>query len=979
MNKLLRVILPVVLVFVVINQMMAGSTGKIIGKATDAKSGEAIPGVNILVVGTARGAATDLDGKYTIIGIPIGSYTVRASLVGYGNIEYTSVRIGADLTTPLDFKLSSSEVQIGGVTITAEQLVNNLVTSGEQTVNSKSIESIPDVKTVEDVLKQTVGFVQQGKNLFLRGGRANEVQYIVDGVQTNNLISNSSDVLATNAANQALSNLYAGFQNGAIGGGVSGLSISANAIQSVSVQTSGFDADYGNVQSGIINIVTKSGAPGNYSGSTQFRTDKIAATNQNETYGSFSFGGPEPLTKYLLPDLGVKIPGTLTFFFNGDMDRNDGYYNFTKNQFYNPVQRRIEFNGLFGGILNGMGFNYFDNLSNSFTFTSKLRYDVGNDQFTYSYNATLSSGENFDIGFINLADSTQIYGTYSLNHTFQAIHFFNNNSFLKLVLGEVEQHRGNDVAGLLPQDYNPVIGNSNASNIDLNNDGFIDLGTSQSWSNSETHDWSMRLDLNSQVHPLHLLKTGFEFHYLTVQSTDISNPTHFLVTGTPDTSQYFSQTGGLYPGYGDHRYVMNNYANRGGAYVQDNIEFSGLNIHLGIRYDYFDPGKQIFDSAYIYNWTRDLSSPTSPYQPLWAERVLDANGKPTTQFVRMIDGSTFLWYATHGYFSPRLAIGYPVTDRVVFYFNYGHFLQFPQLDSYFSDPTEEQGGNIIGNPNLLPQRTVAYEAGFEDQFSDDMSFSVRAFYKDIFNYADGVPSASTTGARESYLNEDYGSARGFDLTLNQSFSNNFSSTLTYSYQIAKGRSSSPLENIYDPGSSALSREVRLDWDQNHTINLFLRYGVGPKEESHILGLPLNNYDISLTWNFGSGFPYNSFSSYVGQSSVQRIISGSNVETSPYTSTVNLSCRKGFQIFEDINVNITLDVTNLLNRDNVNYTALKNAIAAYYGRPAQYGDLQDPTAPTPTILPWNRVAHDVLVPGTFLAPRQILLGMKINWF
>ena len=956
--------------------MVAGNTGKIIGRATDAKTGEAIPGVNILVVGTSRGAATDLDGKYTIIGIPSGSYTVRASLVGYGNIEYTGVKISADVTTPLDFKLTSSDVQIGGVTITAEQLVNNLSTSSELSINSKSIESLPDVKTVDDVLKTQAGFVQQGKNIFLRGGRANEVQYIVDGVATNNLISNSGDLLATNSANQSLSNLYAGVQSGAIGGGVSGLSISANAIQSVSVQTSGFDADYGNVQSGIINIVTKSGSPDKYTGSTQYRTDKIASTNQNETYGSFSFGGPEPLTKYILPDLGLKLPGNLTFFMNGDMDRADGAYNFVQNNFYNPVQRRVEFNGLFGGILNGMGFNYYDNLSNSFTFTTKLRYDVGEDQFTYTYNASLSSAHNFSNDFSYLADSSSLSAGYSVNHTIQAIHFFSNNSFLKLILGEVEQHDGNDVAGLLPQDYNPVIPVSNLTNVDLNQDGYYDLGTGQRWYSSETHDWSLRLDLNSQVHPLHLLKTGFEFHYLTAQSTEIDDPTNFLINGTPDTGILYQR--GQYPGYGNYRWAMDNYPNRGGAYVQDNIEFSGLNIHVGVRYDYLDIGKQVFDSAWVADWERDLQSsdPRSIFHADWAQRVVGANGLPTDQFTHMTGGSTFLYYATHGYFSPRLAIGYPVTERIVFYFNYGHFLQFAPLDNYFRDPTVRAAGDWVGNPNLRPQRTVQYESGFEDQFSDDMSFSIRAFYKDIFDYSTLVAATSDNGASLSYLNQDYASARGFDFTLNQNFSRNFSSTLTYSYQIAKGRSSSPLEEVFTPGSAALSREVRLDWDQNHTINLFIKYGVGPNEDSYIFGIPFNNYNLSLTWYFGSGFPYNGY--VAGQTSVQTLTL-TNVETSPFTSTINFSCSKGFQVLESLNLLVTLDITNLLNRDNVSVAALKNNVAAYYGRPVQYGDLQDPTSPTPTIVPWSRVAHDITFPGIFAAPRQILLGVKLNWF
>ncbi len=156
--------------------------GKIIGKIIDQKSGEPIPGVNVLVVGTTRGAATDLDGKYTIIGVPTGNYTVRATQVGYGAINYSNVKIDPNVTTSLDFKLQTADVAIGEVAITPEHLANNFVTSGAQTVNSKSVEKLPDVKTVEDVLKTQAGFVQQGKNLFLKGGRANEVQYPVNGV-----------------------------------------------------------------------------------------------------------------------------------------------------------------------------------------------------------------------------------------------------------------------------------------------------------------------------------------------------------------------------------------------------------------------------------------------------------------------------------------------------------------------------------------------------------------------------------------------------------------------------------------------------------------------------------------------------------------------------------------------------------------------------------------------------------------------------
>ncbi|MBI4810652.1 MAG: carboxypeptidase-like regulatory domain-containing protein, partial [Ignavibacteriales bacterium] len=164
MIKLLRFSTILVLFTLLINAIsFGGNTGKIIGRVTDAMSGDPIIGVNVLVVGTTRGATTDIDGKYTIIGIPIGSYTIRASQVGYAAYEIKDVKVGADETTPLNFKLTSSEVQLQGVVVTADQqLVNSLTTSSTQTVSEKSIQSIPNGKSVEDVLKLQAGVVKQG-------------------------------------------------------------------------------------------------------------------------------------------------------------------------------------------------------------------------------------------------------------------------------------------------------------------------------------------------------------------------------------------------------------------------------------------------------------------------------------------------------------------------------------------------------------------------------------------------------------------------------------------------------------------------------------------------------------------------------------------------------------------------------------------------------------------------------------------------
>lgn len=943
-------------------QLFAGNTGKIVGKITDRSTGEPLFGVNILVVGTTRGATSDPDGKFSIIGVPIGTYAVRASAIGYANAEAKDVKVGADETTQLNFQMVGSEVEMEGVTVTADQaLVNAQATTGTQTVSKEAIESIPNVKNVEDVLKLQAGVVKQGNNLFLRGGRANEVQYLVDGIPTNSIVGNAGDLQTTSSINAELQSLYAGSSTGVVGGGSSGLAVSANAIQSVSVQTSGFDADYGNAQSGIINIVTKSGGD-RYSGSVQYRTDKVATTNQNEWYTSLTFGGPEPISKYILPGLGVELPGDLSFFISTDVSKRDGAYNYVKNQFYNPLERRVELNGFLGGLLNGLGFRYAETQNNSFTFNTKLKYDIsGEDQVSYGYRASLTSNHGYNKSYKYRADSSSLGAGFSIQNNLGWTHFFpGGKSFIKFYLAKLETKDGNDIAGTPPPAYSSAY-----ENLDVNNDNFIDVSTGQRWYNSESGVWSTRFDFNSQVHELHLLKTGFELNFEEIRSTEISRPTAQLSdsSGALVNAPYPGRVNtdhGDYPGYGQFRAFMNNYPNRGGLFIQDNIEFSGLNLHVGLRYDWFDVGRQVFDPDYISRWEA-----ATGFQAEWAEREATSTGE-LGDFKRLSGGSSFLYYATHGNFSPRLSIGYPVTDRIVFYFNYGHFLQLPDRDNYFRNPFDRTltSATLVGNPDLKPQRTVQYEAGFEDQFTNDMAFAVRAFYKDIFDYVTGINLVDIVVP----INFDYASSRGFEITFNQALSGNFSMNTSYSYQIAKGRSSNPFASVFNP-EFQLPRETRLNWDQNHTANVFATYRVGPNEEGTFFGLPfVNNYGISLTWSIGSGFPYTPYRSRTTQANIFLV----NTESNPYTSTVNLSLYKGFKVGGAINMIATLDITNLFNRRNV------SSVLNYTGDSPVYGDL-DPNDPSSGIInPWNKTEWDFLDPTWFDAPRQILLGLKVNW-
>jgi hypothetical protein len=118
--------------FLFISHTVYGSvTGKIQGKVTDKKTGEALPGVNVMVVGTTLGAATDINGEYFILQVTPGEYSVKASMIGYREVIVQNTRVRADLTTNLNFEIEETTVQLDGeVVVTAERpIIQKDVTS----------------------------------------------------------------------------------------------------------------------------------------------------------------------------------------------------------------------------------------------------------------------------------------------------------------------------------------------------------------------------------------------------------------------------------------------------------------------------------------------------------------------------------------------------------------------------------------------------------------------------------------------------------------------------------------------------------------------------------------------------------------------------------------------------------------------------------------------------------------------------------
>jgi len=274
--------------------IQAGVTGKLAGKVTDATTGEALVGANVMIIGTTLGSAADLDGNYAILNIPPGIYSVKVSYLGYQPNILNEVRIVVDQTTLIDFRLIGETIKVDEVVVTAKTpLIQRDLTSSKSVISREKIEALP-VATFTELLALQAGVVGSGSNLHIRGGRSNEVAYMIDGMYV-------KDPLLGGLATQ----------------------INNDAIQEMSLLSGAFNAEYGNALSGVVNIVTRDGGDvfsGKLEGRTsEFGLDRYTNLHENRVNGSIE---------------GPIIPGKLRFFTSAEVDNRGSYLPFGYNKNY---------------------------------------------------------------------------------------------------------------------------------------------------------------------------------------------------------------------------------------------------------------------------------------------------------------------------------------------------------------------------------------------------------------------------------------------------------------------------------------------------------------------------------------------------------------------------------------------------------------------------------------------------------------------
>ncbi len=428
---------------------------------------------------------------------------------------------------------------------------------------------------------------------------------------------------------------------------------------------------------------------------------------------------------------------------------------------------------------------------------------------------------------------------------------------------------------------------------DTNWDGEWDsarVGTFDQWAHwheREEHIWTLKADVTSQVSRYHQVKSGAEISYQEFEQGDLQYPHMFFPDNTDDNSpigpggEPIGDDDGPYGNRGVFRDFFFRSPTTGAFYAQDKMEFEGLIVNAGLRVDFRYVGEQVGERT-----------------------TVDALG-------REIPVEDWSWYI-----SPRLGISHPITDHDVLYFNYGHFVQWPEFSVMYQRDTQGPSAfELRGNPNLEPEKTVAYELGIDHAFTDDFKVDITGFFKDIEGLLDQWHVGQKPWDYYMYANLDYGRSRGFELNFEKRYSNHISGTAGYTYMYATGKSSSDRQT-YDRDFSGLTtplRENYLDWDERHRVTVNFDYRILRGDEVRLFGLRVpDDWGVNVLWKYGSGLPFTK------RDEDGNLIGSENIENNgrkPWTSTVDIKLSKGFAAW-GMNYDVLLEALNLFDRENV---------------------------------------------------------------
>lgn len=933
----MRRILITIIVLAAALQTHAQS-GTIKGKVIDKKTKETIIGATVSIVGTYLAVPTDFNGNYTLTNVKPGDYTLKVVYLGYKELIYNGVKVTAGGTTTLNLQLSEVSTEIGVVEVLGQKTIVDLESGKSSTkVTSEDIKDM-SVKDVQSIVANQAGVSQNPDGLQIRGGRVYETQYLVDGI-------NAQDPLAGT-----------GF----------GVEIAANAINDIEVITGGVGAEYGEGTSGVVLTRIREGSDRYRFGGAYFR-DNLGFNEKsqwNTDMLSLSLSGPIPGTKK-----------KITFFTSFNMELTDEFFKTPAKQLHSSLLPNND--SIFAPREDNKWSNTFKityNIKPGRKLSISNQNSLNINQNTRSLqiignNAIVTPGYQY-LFSLNMDNAT----TYTHKSNLTIIQYLNlfspklsmDVSFARLFTNLRADANGRPFRpSTIDQIYDPqsivsdpvTIYNPNDSVIFVNpgpglyNNG----GVSTLWHDHYAIENTFKVKFNYTPNKTNFISFGIEHKEQEYQWVDVTRPWIGAPIIIDDTTTTASSS------IGQSNDIWKVKPATGGIYVQDELRYKGIIVNLGLRLNYWAPGK------FVDNAVEDPAAP-----------VIDAIRESYTNNSTDVFGRRFKFRLL-----PKLRVSFPVSENNVLYFNYGHLSRLPHPRFVYAglDPVYQNRSFLsnLGNPDLNPEVTVSYEVGIKTQVTSNFAITATAFYNDKFDYivSRRIIVKDQTGRfveKNFSINQDYARIRGFEVTFNRRIKKYLSASFSTAYQIATGKSNSAQESqlqILQNGAVSPTVEQYLAWDRPLDLKLLVIFK--PDTSFRIFNVSLNRFRVFFTSTYKSGLRYTPFYQN-GTAPTGRPIYEADEKNpfselgSPWWNT-DIRITRDFPLKKDQLLSFSFEVKNLFNNKNA---AIINPVT---GKAYELGDqlpngFRDPNYPDPQdngAPPFN--------PARFLTPRQMMIGLS----
>ena len=670
-----------VFILTILLNPLSGQSGNIKGYISSANNQIKLQGANIVLLSTNLGSVSDSSGIYIIPNILPGTYSIRANYIGYKQTTIKNIIIYTGQTTVINFILEEEVLESNEITIIAERkMINPEISVSSINLDAKDIENIP-IASIEEAITLQAGIEP---NMTIRGGNINSTSFVLDGI-----------------------NIREGRTNGPITG------LSFTSVEQIQIQRSGFDASFGNVRSGLVQVITKDPPKDHFTGDILLR---------NSPWQQLNFSGDWNEIYNTGNDFDVSIGGPIS--------QNFGNLRFLLS-YRNNVLPYIEKSG--------------NTSRKDETFQIKFISNIKTDS-----KLTING---FYISQKGISDSISMVtpaGIPSYTWGFENDFFKTEGLFKKSSIGVSDiNHRM--ISGKLSQTLNPSLFyeinlNFIRSNYLLgpeSNNFIKDRDTSDVSVYSGKFDITKQWSSNSQI------KAGIKYIYhnynISSEYNDAAD-TRVMAIGSISNLVFgenidFESPYKLYENWKASPQQI-------AAYLQGKFSFNQMIMNLGARIDYFSAGGKNnifneFDQFFAQQNNEDRE-----------DRSITVKAKKQIEL------------------SPRIGISFPITEQTKFYFNYGHFRQMPQAQYLYqmqekSFIIDRSSISAMGNTNLPMQRTIAYEIGFEKMFTTDYLFQFSGYSRSIDNQISFKSFVSEDMIYTLAVPNNYNDVRGFEFTLSK--------------------------------------------------------------------------------------------------------------------------------------------------------------------------------------------------------------------